>query len=321
MRSILDGTLERGPFAGEGGRTGASFERAVLADGTPVVIKHVSPDDWLMVASGGVSHLDRLWRAGVFERVPAVIDHTMLAMERSDDGFVLVMRDVSEHVLVEGQVLSRADNRRVLEAVDAMYRAYWGETVPGCPLNNHLAAFTPQMSALVDHLGTPIPKLMLRGWEMFADVAPTDVTSAMHAILDDPRALVDEIEKRPTTFIHGDLRLHNMGMNDERVVLLDWEIAGNAPPGVEFGWYLIIAASRIAATREQISDDFREISGELFDPRAFELGMTTALMCLGWNKAIDILENPDPAIRAQERADLDWWIARVRTALEEWSPI
>jgi hypothetical protein len=29
---------------------------------------------------------------------------------------------------------------------------------------------------------------------------------------------------------------------------------------------------------------------------------------------------PDPAVRAWERADLDWWTARARDALERWSP-
>ncbi len=321
MTSLLEGTLERGPFAAEGGRTGAAFERAVLADGTSAIIKHVSPDDWLMVASGGISYLHRLFSAGIIERVPDVIDHTMLAMEPDGEGFVLVMRDVSDDVLLEGQVLSRAENRRVLEAMDLMYREFWGETVPGCPLYDHLKVFTPKMSATVGHLDTPVPALMIRGWEMFGDVAPADVTAAMYAILDDPLPLATELEKRPMTLIHGDLRLHNMGMNAERVILLDWEVVGNAPTSVEFAWYLIISATRIAATREEIIADFREVSGDHFDARALELGMTSALMCLGWNKAIDVVENPDLAIREQERADLAWWIARVRTALQEWSPV
>ena len=38
-----------------------------------------------------------------------------------------------------------------------------------------------------------------------------------------------------------------------------------------------------------------------------ELSVIAALFFLGWNKALDIVENPDPAIRVQERADLDWW--------------
>ena len=82
-----------------------------------------------------------------------------------------------------------------------------------------------------------------------------------------------------------------------------------------------ISASRIAATREDVIADFREVSGDRFDARALELSVIAALFFLGWNKALDIVENPDPAIRVQERADLDWWVARVRAALETWSPM
>ena len=41
---------------------------------------------------------------------------------------------------------------------------------------------------------------------------------------------------------------------------------------------------------------------------------------LGWNKALDVTENPDPIARARERADLDWWVARVRRELDAWAP-
>ena len=319
--SILDGALERRPFAGEGGRTGATFERAVLRDGTPVVVKHISSDDWMLVVSGGVSYINTMWHAGVFDRMPRVIDHAMLAIEPVEGGYELVMRDVSEHVLAEGRVLTREENRRVLESIDAMYREYWGEQLPGCSLEEHFAVFSPRVLDRLGHLQTPVPALMRKGWEMFGSVAPSDITDVMIGLLEDPTPIVRELEKCPASLIHGDLRLHNMGLTDDRVVLLDWELVGGAPPAVEFGWYLIISASRIRASREQITDDFREISSDRFDPFALELGMVSALLFLGWNKALDIIEHPDEAIRAQERADLDWWIARVRTALETWLPV
>jgi hypothetical protein len=321
MGSILDGATARTSFAGDGGKTGATFERAVLGDGTPVVIKHVTPADWAMVVSGGVSHLDRLWRAGVFSRVPASIDHTMIALEPDRDGLIIVMHDVSKHVLAEGRILSREENRRVLEALDEMYREFWEEELPGCPLDQHFAVFTPALTGRLSDLGSPIPPLMRRGWEMFADVAPVDVGHVMSILLDDPAPLVKQLDKQPKTLTHGDVRLHNLGLSADRVVLLDWELAGNAPPAVDFAWYLVISASRIAATREDVIADFREVSGDRFDARALELSVIAALFFLGWNKALDIVENPDPAIRVQERADLDWWVARVRAALETWSPM
>lgn len=317
--SILEGATNRRPFVGEGGRTGATFESALLADGTPVVIKHIRPDDWLVVTMGGVSHLYDVWRSGALKRVPSRIDHAMIDMEELDDGWVAIMRDVSDSVLTEGQVLSRDENCRVLEAVDALHAEFWGEDVAGVTLYDHYAAMTPKRSQVAEHLDTPIPGLIRRGWELFGDVAPRDVSDALRVLLDEPAPLVREMEKHPQTLIHGDLRLHNMGMTPDRVVLLDWEVVGKGPPATEFAWYLIISASRIDATREEIISDYRSVAGDRFEARAWDLACIGAMLRLGWNKAIDIVENPDPAIRAQERADLDWWVGRVRAALEEWS--
>lgn len=318
--SCLEHVLERRPFEAEWGRTGARFEKGRLADGTPVVIKHVSPDDWVVRASGGVSFIFNLWEAGAFDRVPAVIDHTMLAAEPEGEGWVVVMRDASDAVLAEGRVLSRDESRRVLAAAHALHREFWDEDPPAMPVRRRFEVMTPKEAARhgTDQSVTP---LIVRGWELFPDVAPPDVCDAVSRLLDDPTPLTVELEARPSTLIHGDLRLHNIGLTSDRVVMLDWEIAGIAPPAVEIGWYLIISATRIDATREQILDDYREVAGDRFDPYALELGLIGALMWLGWNKALDILEHPDPAIRAQERADLDWWISRVRRAFEVWSPV
>lgn len=322
MGSILEGAKNRRVFAGEGGRTGAKFETAVLADGTPVVIKHSSMDDWVIQASGGRSVLLELWDAGVFGRVPAQIEHAMLAVEPVNRGFVIVMRDVSEHVLAEGRVLSREENARVMAAADGLHQHFWGEDVPGLSLYQHYDVFTLRRLDEVAHLDTPIPAMAKRGWELFVDIAPADVTAALHSLLGEPRPLVDALSAHGQTLIHGDLRLHNLGLEPKgRVVMLDWEIAGAAPPAVEFAWYLIISASRIDASREQVIDDYRALAGDRFDPVAWDLACIGAMMWLGWNKAIDIVENPDPAVRAAERADLDWWVARVREALEVWSPV
>jgi hypothetical protein len=285
------------------------------------VIKHIRPNDWLVAATGGTSRLYDVWKTGAFARVPQPIDHAMLAMEEHGDGWIVVMRDVSDGVLDEGRVLSRSESRRILEATDALHAEFWGEQTPGAlPLLERYSVMTPKGAAFAEHLNTPIPALIRRGWELFGDVAPADVTDQMHALLDEPASLVRAFGDSPTTLIHGDVRLHNLGLSDERVIMLDWEVVGTAPPAVDIAWYLIISATRIDASREQVIDDYRDIAGERFDARAWELACIGALMWLGWNKAVDIVDNPDPAIRAQERADLDWWIARVRQAFEVWSP-
>jgi thiamine kinase-like enzyme len=321
MGSILDGATQRRRFAGDGGRTGAKFETALLADRTPVVIKHASYDDWVIQASGGRSALFELWEAGAFDRVPDVIEHAMLAVEPAANGFVVVMKDVSEHVLAEGRVISRDENRRIMAAADRLHQEFRQQDVPGLSLYQHYDVFALKRVDEFMHLDTPIPPLVKRGWQLFVDLAPSDVWGALEALLHDPQPLVDRLGEHDTTLIHGDLRLHNLGLSDDKVVLLDWEVAGRAPPAVEFAWYLIISASRIDATREQVIGDYRAIAGDRYDDVAWDLGCIGAMIWLGWNKAIDIIENPDPKIREAERSDLDWWIARTREALEVWSPV
>ncbi|HTC85476.1 MAG TPA: hypothetical protein VK656_02165, partial [Candidatus Acidoferrum sp.] len=85
---------------------------------------------------------------------------------------------------------------------------------------------------------------------------------------------------------------------------------------LDLAWYLIVGATRIDATRDEIVDDFRVAEGERFEARALGLALIGGLAMLGWNKALDVLENPDPVVRATERADLDWWVDRVRRELD-----
>jgi hypothetical protein len=322
VTSILEGALERAPFAGEGGRTGATFERALLRDGTRVVLKHVTPEDWFPKAIGTTDTLYRMWTGGLFARVPQSIDHLTLAVESDGDRYVIVMRDASEHLLGDQRILTKAENALVLRALDDLHAEFWGERIDGlASLRDHYAWVTPKFIASTDMSRSDVWRLILRGWEVFESVTPRDISGVIMHLLDDPDALVGQLELRPQTIVHGDARLHNMGLAGDRLVLFDWEVCGHGPPALDFAWYLIISASRIDASREQVIAEYREAAGERFDSRATELALIGALLRLGWNKALDIVDNPDDSVRAQERADLDWWIGRVRKALETWSPV
>jgi aminoglycoside phosphotransferase (APT) family kinase protein len=200
-----------------------------------------------------------------------------------------------------------------------MHDTFWDEGFDG-------ALSESERMSVFARLGDPaigwyLAPVWQRGWELFADIVPSDVAEAMLRLRDDPDLLARELAKGPKTFIHGDLRLHNLGLDGSRIVLFDWEVAGIGTPAAEVSWYLIISASRIGASREQVIDDYRAIAGDTFDERMWDVACLFALVALGWNKAIDIVDGGDDALRAQERADLDWWVNRVRSALETWSPV
>lgn len=46
------------------------------------------------------------------------------------------------------------------------------------------------------------------------------------------------------------------------------------------------------------------------------LGLLAGISWLGWNKALDIVEHPDPAVREHERTALPWWLRQAELALE-----
>jgi len=69
------------------GKSTSTFER-VSIDGQRYFLKQLSPaTDWVMRVTGDRVHRPyRIWQAGVMDRIPSCIDHTVVAMEVVGDG-------------------------------------------------------------------------------------------------------------------------------------------------------------------------------------------------------------------------------------------
>ena len=310
--------VARTRLAGHVGLSGASLERILLPDGTRLIVKKLSPlTDFIMRRAHDDGRLQRMWDDGVFQRMPPAIDHAMLGVERDRDELTVVMRDRTD-TLVGDRMLTREQNRRILGAASAVYEAFWEEDIRYlCSLRDWVARFRPS-DVDADH---PLREMILRGWERFPDVVPADVAAAVSAIHEDPQPIARALGQRERSLVHGDLRLANIGLTRDRVVLLDWgSFTAMAPSAMEFAWYLAISWAQIQAPIADIVADFRDLSGERFDARALDLGFLLALAHLGWSKATAATEQADEAARARERDHVDWWVAQVRRALESWSP-
>jgi hypothetical protein len=323
MGSMLAGAVRREPLVAADGLSGSPLERVVLAGGEVLVVKHVRPGgDWIMRGTHDRGRVAELWTSGLLGRVPDAIDHAVLAVEPDGDGWAVVMRDVSAALLPEAARLSRAASRRVLEAAAALHRAFPGAPPPAlCPLADRYSLLSPATARREAGGADEVPRLIARGWERLAEVVPADVAEAVLAIAERPEPFAAALARFPTTLVHGDLKLGNLGLAGERLVLVDWGTqTGWAPPAVEVAWYLAVNHSRIDATREQVLDDFRAAEGDLHDEDALPLALLGGMVQLGWDKALNSSGHPDPAVRAREAADLAWWVARARDGLERWSP-
>jgi thiamine kinase-like enzyme len=325
LAALLDNVVERAPLRQTSqGYSGATLERVVLADGRALVVKRLSPAwDVTMRLTHDSGRAAWLWTSGVMDRFPPIIDHTIVAAEPTDDGWVIAMRDASGALLPDDRLLTRAESRRLLDAAAALHRTFRGERIEGlCSLTDHLSLFSPQTAARELGEASPVVAAIKRGWELFPAVVPHDVAAAINTIHERPDRLANELDQCATTLIHGDLWLANVGLQPDCVVILDWGTATQAPPAFDFTTYLTGAWSRIMATREELIDDVRAASGDDHDERALQLSFIATFAEYGWNKALDATEHPHSATRAREAADLAWWIDRVRRALETiWSPV
>lgn len=318
--ALLDRIVERASLAGHDGRSGARLERVRLDDGTPLVVKRTSPSvDLVMRMTGStVSREHRLWKGGVLDRLPPGIGHALVDSWQDGDETVLVMRDLGTAVVGWSRTISREECRRLWAAATGMHRRLSGKPPAGLvPLTDRVSLFAPWRMSTELASGHRLPAAVLQGWERFAEIVSPDVVTAVIGVLDSPPRLAGPLSRRPSTLIHGDLWLVNVAFDAEQVTLLDWDLATWAPPALELALFLDGNASQVGAGRDEIVADFRAVWGGDHDEVALRLALFAGLADLGWNKALDATGHPDPAVRARERADLDWWVEQARATLEQ----
>jgi hypothetical protein len=248
--------------------------------------------------------------------MPPEIDSAVLDAGRDGRAGWLLMRDVSGELLAADRRLSRGESTHVLGAAAAFHRQFAGESIMGlCSLEDRITLAAPATVAGeapgVDYL----PKMLVVGWEVFADAVPADVVAAIFGVMERPQPLAALLRDCAATLVHNDLRGANLGLVAGRTVVLDWGLAGSGPPELDFAWYLFVNGWRIDATREQLIEDFKRAEGDLHDPRALELSWIAQLCWHGPLLAHELVEASDEK-RERARAELAWWVERVRAALE-----
>jgi aminoglycoside phosphotransferase (APT) family kinase protein len=302
------------------GWSGNRIDRLVLADGRALIAKRIVPgSDWLGRATRDPGREALLFADGVFAPMPTAVDPTIVAAERDGGAWWVVMRDVSGELLDAATPLTREQNRFVLGCAASMWAAFWDEAVPHLStLSDRLTCAAPAISERERDGVDILPKQFEAAWEAFGEAVDPDVGAAVLELVDDVAPLAAALAACGTTLIHGDLRDENIALPDGRLVLLDWGLATQGHPAVDLAWYMVHDVWRIAATHDEVVEDFRRALGERDDPVALELGLISGLVQYGWIFGHSAVVHTDPAEREWARAELAWWVPHVRHALEQW---
>jgi len=319
---FLDDAIGRAAIAEHLGKSGAALERVTLGDGRTVVVKRVTPetDVTLSMFGGLVSQEYLLWRSGALDRLPDGVGHAILdAWTEGEDTTVIVMRDLGDAVPTWDDRLDARACRLLLERVATMHRAYLGDPpVAVAPLLPVLDLFAPARIAAPAHEGHELFGAALRGWEYFADPAlvPADVSDAVFALHADARPLAAALGAGPVTLAHGDLATVNLAFEDDRLILLDWAMPVAAPGAFDVARFLVGCAHVVDLHPDEVVAAYAEAAGPAYDDDSMHQSLLAALCWLGWNKALDVVESPEEAVRERERASLAWWAARARRTIE-----
>jgi hypothetical protein len=331
-RALVEGAVDRAPV-NDDGRSGATLERVRLADGSRVVVKRFDPSvDLVMRLSFDTCGREvEIFERGVLDWLPPSVLHPVIDGWYDEDGRgVLVMRDLGDAVLTWRSVVTAQQARTMFRASADLHATFLGTAPEGLtPLGTVLAMFEPRR--LRPLAGAPLVDYALRGWEYWPEVARGEVGERVLALAQDTAPLTAACLDLPTTLLHGDLATVNMAFEPTRpgcLTLIDWGLATVGPAELDIGRLLAgcahvfgpVAEAADSSTITARLDDLvalqRESAGLAHDPTALRLGLLSGLTWLGWNKALDIVEHPDPAVRERERAALSWWLRQAGRALE-----
>jgi hypothetical protein len=220
------------------------------------------------------------------------------------------MRDVGSAMVPEGDdAIPLAQHRAFLDHLARLSAAFWDFTdnVGLIPLANRYFELSPWTAEIETARPDPpaVPPLIGRGWRDLEDLEP-DAASIVLPLFRDPDPLVAALRSTPLTFVHGNWKLGNLGMDDQRrTVLIDWETPGAGPACGELAWYLAINSARLPESKEAAINAFRESleragvdTGPWWEQQ-LAVSLLGALVHFGWEKALG------------SHDELAWWAARA----------
>jgi Phosphotransferase enzyme family len=317
VAELIDGASGRRPFRTSDAKSGSSFERVEI-DGERFVLKvmHVD-DDWLARSMGDVACRQvRVWAAGLLDALPAAIDHTVVGaaagLGRNGWGAALLMRDVGDRLVPAGHDPVPLDQHAgFLDHLAELSARFWGwtDTVDLTPPSLRWAFFGDAMLDVERRRGWPdeVPRIADTGWRAFAERAPDDVNRVVTELRRAPWTISEAVATTPTTFLHGDWKMGNLGSHpDGRTILIDCAYPGEGPACHELGWYLAINRARLPESKEAAIERFRSslerhgVATADWWERQLDICLLGTLVQFGWEKGLG------------DADELAWWSERAR---------
>jgi hypothetical protein len=321
-RHNIDPATEE-PFPNDGW-SGATLTRLRDATGRRYVLKRDSLDrDWIAQATADGPVLREAWFAAHGPALPRPARNPALGAGRDEATAedCVLMPDLSAVLFDWDAALTVAQLDAVIGALAALHAQTWGqaldtETGPWTPWRERLTLICrpslerdgPARDAVADRL--------LPGWDAWDRQATPAARSVVAALAEDPQPLLDALATRPSTLLHGDLKLANAGIAaDGAVEIVDWQMVMVAPVAIELGWLLVSNVNALPLAPREVLDRYWRARG-LDGAGEDDLAILVGLLLRGWRKGLDAEARITFASGASAADDLAWWCRRAVEAAD-----
>jgi hypothetical protein len=325
-RNGLAGEHEQ-PFPNDGW-SGASLTLLHRGNDRFVLKRDSLARDWIARSTADGPILREAWFAAHGPRLPAPIRAPYLGVGVDGDEFGLLMPDLTGVLFDWDAPISVEALDVVLGGLATLHSHQWQATLaagdpPWCPLRERLTLICRASLERPGPARDAVGDRILPGWDAFERRAPGAARGLMASLGADPAPLLEALARLPSTLIHGDLKLANIGIQpDGTIDLVDWQMLSMAPIAVELGWFLV---SNVASLPLQPADVLaryhaamlrRATGGEATGDWAAQLdaAILVGLLLRGWRKGADAEAGLTLASGVSAADDLAWWCDRAAKA-------
>lgn len=297
------------------------------------VLKHDSlARDWIARATADGPILREAWFAAHGPALPSPIRAPYLGAGHDGDEFAILMPDLTAILFDWDAPISTGALEQVLDGLAELHAHPWtvsdareaSEASHGCPIRERITLICRASLERAGPARDAVGDRILPGWDAFDRLAPTAARELIDSLGSEPTPLVDALARLPSTLLHGDLKLANVGIEpDGTIDLVDWQMVSLAPVAVELGWFLV---SNVASLPLQPDDVLARYHAALLErgPRGEEIAgdwvaqtdcaILVGLLLRGWRKGADAEGGVVHASGVAAEDDLAWWCARAGAA-------
>jgi hypothetical protein len=308
------------PFPNDGW-SGASLTLLRRDDDRFVLKRDSLARDWIARATADGPILREAWFAAHGPPLPSPIRAPYLGVGAEGGEFGMLMPDLTGVLLDWDAPISTEALERVLEGLAALHVYASPDVLAGgvahwCPLRERVTLICRQSLERPGPARDAVAGRLLPGWDAFDRLAPTAARDLISSLASEPQPLLDALALLPSTLLHGDMKLANVGIEpDGAIDLVDWQMVTVAPIAVELGWFLVSNVASLPLPPDEVLERYRRVSGEATDWSAqVDSAILVGLLLRGWRKGYDAEAGLTLASGVSAADDLEWWCSRAMDA-------